>query len=114
MAKSVDPKIIYEELLKIKKGSVISYRELARRVGREAAIRRVATIVGQNTKPIKIPCHRIIKTNGELGEYTYEGKRNPQKKMEILATEGVFFEKQKTKSGKVVYRLKHTKKGAIL
>ncbi len=110
----IDPEQIYAEIKKVSRGSVISYRELAKRTGFPGAIRAIATIVGKNKKPIIIPCHRIIRTNGEVGEYTFIGKRDIAKKIELLQTEGVIFEKHKNSLGKSVYLLKQAKKGAIL
>ncbi len=80
---------VYTELAKIPKGSVITYKELAKRVGVPKAIRRVATIVGKNPNPIIIPCHRVIRSDMTVGEYTYKGKRNQQKKINLLKAEGV-------------------------
>lgn len=104
---------VYKKLSEIPKGAVISYRELAKRVGAPSSIRAVATIVGKNPTPIKIPCHRVIKTNGELGEYTFGQSRNSQKKLELLEKEGVIFEK-KNKNGKTTYKLISAKAGAML
>ena len=47
----------------------ISYSELAALAGRPKAVRTCATICGQNTIPILIPCHRIIAANSKLGGY---------------------------------------------
>ena len=47
----------------------ISYSELAILASRPKAVRTCATICGQNTIPILIPCHRIITANGKLGGY---------------------------------------------
>ncbi|MCL2283995.1 MAG: methylated-DNA--[protein]-cysteine S-methyltransferase [Fibromonadales bacterium] len=48
----------------------ISYSELASLSGRPKAVRTCASICGQNTIPILIPCHRIIAANGKLGGYS--------------------------------------------
>lgn len=82
---------VYSELKKVPKGQVITYKELARKVGKPNAIRRVATIVGQNAMPIIIPCHRVIRSDGQVGEYTYKGKRNQAKKIALLKSEGIKF-----------------------
>ncbi len=65
---------VYKELQKIPKGKVITYKELAKRVGKPTAIRRVATLVGQNPNLTIVPCHRVIRSDGSIGEYTYKGK----------------------------------------
>lgn len=56
-------------MLTLERGELISYGELARRIGRAPAVRAVATAVGQNPISILIPCHRIIRSTGELGNY---------------------------------------------
>lgn len=60
---------VWQELTKIPYGTTISYEELALRIGNPKAVRAVATAVGENPLSIAIPCHRIIRKNGEIGEY---------------------------------------------
>ncbi len=75
---------VYKEISKIKKGKVLTYKELAEKVGSPKAIRAVATIVGKNPNPIMVPCHRVIRSDGKVGEYTYKGKRNQKMKIKLL------------------------------
>lgn len=90
MAKIKDLKEkVYKELSNIKKGSVLTYKELALKVGSPKAIRAVATIVGQNPNPIVVPCHRVIRSDGKVGEYTYKGKRDQKMKIKLLTEEGL-------------------------
>lgn len=86
---------VYEELKQIPKGTVMTYKELASRIGYPKATRRIATIVGQNTNPIVIPCHRVIRSDYQVGEYTYNGKRNQKKKIELLTSEGIHIRNKK-------------------
>jgi O6-methylguanine-DNA--protein-cysteine methyltransferase len=51
--------------------------------------------VGQNQNPIIIPRHRVIKSDYSIGEYTYKGKRNQKKKIELLTSEGVLIKNKK-------------------
>ena len=88
---------VYEEISKIKKGSVLTYKELAEKAGSPKAIRAVATIVGKNPNPIVVPCHRVIRSDYKVGEYTYKGKRNQKMKIKLLTEEGI-----KIKGEKVV------------
>lgn len=60
---------VWQELTKVPYGTTISYEELALRIGNPKAVRAVATAVGENPLSIVIPCHRIIRKNGEIGEY---------------------------------------------
>ncbi len=80
---------VYEEISKIKKGKVLTYKELAEKVGSPKAIRAVATIVGKNPNQIIVPCHRVIRSDFKVGEYTYKGKRNQKMKIKLLQEEGV-------------------------
>ena len=50
-------------------GHVVSYRELAERVGHPGASRAVGTAMATNPVPIVVPCHRVLRTGGALGGY---------------------------------------------
>ena len=50
-------------------GSTSSYAEIARRIGRPTAVRAVANAIAANPISIFIPCHRILLSNGTLGQY---------------------------------------------
>lgn len=52
--------MVWEEIGKIPYGEMVSYTELARRVGRPKAVRAVANACGKNPLPIVIPCHRVV------------------------------------------------------
>lgn len=62
-------KKVWKELQKIPYGGTISYKEQARRIGNQAAIRAVARANGENKIAIIIPCHRVIGANGKLVGY---------------------------------------------
>jgi len=57
---------VWEELGRIPYGVTISYGELARRIGKPAAVRAVGAANGRNPLPIVRPCHRVIGANGSL------------------------------------------------
>ncbi len=78
---------VWREIAKIPKGKVITYKELARRVGKPKAVRAVANAVGANPIPIKIPCHRVIRSDGSLGGYS--GKGGIKTKRKLLLSEGI-------------------------
>lgn len=59
-------KAVWREMLKIPYGETISYQELARRAGREKAVRAAASACAKNGIGIFIPCHRVIGSNGRL------------------------------------------------
>ena len=81
-------KQVYEELLKTKIGDLQSYQGLALNVSPQA-VRAVGTALGKNKIPIFIPCHRIIRKNGNLGNYAL-GREFKQKLIE-LEKKGVSF-----------------------
>jgi AraC family transcriptional regulator of adaptative response/methylated-DNA-[protein]-cysteine methyltransferase len=60
---------VWRALLEVPKGTLVSYGELAAAVGNRAAARAVGTAVGQNPLAYLIPCHRVIRDTGVLGDY---------------------------------------------
>jgi methylated-DNA-[protein]-cysteine S-methyltransferase len=60
---------VWEQLLKIPYGKVISYGDLAKRIGKPNSSRAVGAANGSNPIPIIIPCHRVIGSNGRLTGY---------------------------------------------
>ncbi len=71
----------------IKKGKVMTYQEVAKKVGHPGAARAVGSILKTNYDP-KIPCHRVIRSDGGMGGYNRGGDK---KKLAILEQEGVKF-----------------------
>ncbi|RLC23472.1 MAG: cysteine methyltransferase [Deltaproteobacteria bacterium] len=59
-------KMVWQELVKIPYGEIISYSELAKRIGNPNASRAVGMANGKNPISIIIPCHRVIGKNGSL------------------------------------------------
>tara|TARA_B100002019_G_scaffold161122_1_gene139013 strand:+ start:854 stop:1147 length:294 start_codon:yes stop_codon:yes gene_type:complete len=66
-------KKVWNELLKIPKGETRTYKEIAIAIGQPLAVRAVANACGKNPHPIKIPCHRVIRSDGKLGGYSAPG-----------------------------------------
>ena len=60
---------VWEALLKIPEGAVVSYGDLAAAVGQPNAYRAIGTAVGQNPIAYLIPCHRVLRANGNIGGY---------------------------------------------
>ena len=75
---------VWNEIMKIPYGSVISYLELARLAGRPDAVRAVANINGQNALALMVPCHRVVGSNGRLTGYS----GGLQAKKQLLGLEG--------------------------
>jgi O-6-methylguanine DNA methyltransferase len=68
----------------IPRGRTLTYKEVAERAGRPYAFRAVGTILSKNYNP-KIPCHRVIRSDGKPGNYN----RGMMRKIELLRREGV-------------------------
>jgi AraC family transcriptional regulator of adaptative response/methylated-DNA-[protein]-cysteine methyltransferase len=62
---------VWEALLRIPTGTVISYESLAASLGMPAAARAVSNAVAHNPVAVLIPCHRVIRKMGELGGYQW-------------------------------------------
>lgn len=74
---------VWEALLKVPAGSVVSYSALAREVERPDAVRAVAGAVAGNVVAWLIPCHRVIRQSGWLGGYRW----GPPRKLAMLSRE---------------------------
>ncbi len=74
---------VKEIVRNIPRGSTMTYKEVAIKAGNPNAARAVARVMASNYDP-KIPCHRVIRSDGTLGGYNRGGIL---KKQEILATE---------------------------
>ncbi len=60
---------VWKELLKIKSGTTVTYGQIARKIGKPAAMRAVGSAVGKNTVSIVVPCHRVV--NEASGKINY-------------------------------------------
>ena len=69
----------------IPRGEVMTYKEVAGKAGHPKAARAVANLMAANYDP-KVPCHRVIRSDGNLGGYNRGGV---DKKRAILQSEGV-------------------------
>ncbi len=74
---------VLEIVKKIPKGKVLTYKEVAKKAGSVGASRAVGSILKQNYNP-DIPCHRVIRSDGLIGEYN-RGRAN---KIKLLRAEG--------------------------
>jgi O-6-methylguanine DNA methyltransferase len=67
-------------------GEVRPYSWIAAEIGRPRAVRAVGTALGHNPVPLIVPCHRVVRTDGTIGQYSLGG---PENKRAILAAEGL-------------------------
>jgi O-6-methylguanine DNA methyltransferase len=70
----------------IPRGEVRTYGWIAEQIGRPAAVRAVGTALRKNPVPVLIPCHRVVRGDGHIGDYALGGSHAKQL---ILASEGV-------------------------
>jgi methylated-DNA-[protein]-cysteine S-methyltransferase len=80
---------VLRKIRTIPAGQVRSYQWVAKAIGAERAVRAVGTALAKNPVPFLIPCHRVIRSDGCLGEYSGGG---PSVKAKLLAFEGVELE----------------------
>ena len=78
---------VWKYLKTIKKGHVKTYLDVAKARNKPKAVRAVANAIGKNPYPPKIPCHRVIKSDGSLGGYSGQGGIRTKKK--LLKSEGI-------------------------
>ena len=66
---------VWEALLAIPSGRLTSYSAIAQAINKPSAARAVGTAIGKNEVALLIPCHRVIKSIGEIGHYRWEHSR---------------------------------------
>jgi O-6-methylguanine DNA methyltransferase len=77
---------VLRKTMEIPFGEVRPYAWIAREIERPRAVRAVGSVLAGNPVPFVIPCHRVVRTDGHIGEY---GAGGPEAKREVLAVEGV-------------------------
>jgi O-6-methylguanine DNA methyltransferase len=77
---------VWRKALDIPRGEVRPYGWVAGEIGRPRAVRAVGTALGHNPVPLIVPCHRVVRTDGTIGQYSLGG---PENKRTILASEGL-------------------------
>ena len=78
---------VWSYLRKIPRGTVKTYSQVAKDIGKPLAVRAVANAIGKNPYAPKIPCHRVIRSDGSLGGYS--GKGGIKTKRFLLKKEGI-------------------------
>jgi O-6-methylguanine DNA methyltransferase len=77
---------VWSKALEIPRGEVRPYGWIAAEIGRPRAVRAVGTALAHNPVPLVVPCHRVVRSDGLIGQYSLGG---PGNKRAILATEGL-------------------------
>ncbi len=78
---------VWNYLKKIPRGTIKSYMQVAKAVGKPNAVRAIANAIGKNPYPPQIPCHRVIRSDGSIGGYS--GKGGIKTKRKLLKKEGI-------------------------
>ena len=69
---------VWQALREIPAGSTASYAEIAERIGAPKAVRAVAQACGANSIAVAVPCHRVVRSNGDLSGYRWGVERKQQ------------------------------------
>lgn len=77
---------VWLKALEIPHGEVRPYGWIAGEIGRPKAVRAVGSALGHNPVPLIVPCHRVVRSDGLIGQYSLGG---PENKRTILRSEGV-------------------------
>lgn len=80
---------VYNILVRIPKGKITTYGDIAKALGCPNASRAIGKILNKNPNPIVVPCHRVVMSNGKIGGYALGKARKKQ----LLKKEGVRFMK---------------------
>jgi len=88
----------YQILKEVPKGKVTTYKILANVLGTKA-YRAVGSAMKNNPYAPRVPCHRVIKSNGEIGEYAF----GVQKKIALLEKEGIEIKNNKIDLNRFLY-----------
>src|SRR5260221_7564897 len=76
---------VWHKALEIPRGEVRPYGWVATEIGGPKAVRAVGTALGHNPVPLIVPCHRVVRSDGMIGQYSLGG---PENKRTILTEEG--------------------------
>jgi AraC family transcriptional regulator of adaptative response/methylated-DNA-[protein]-cysteine methyltransferase len=74
---------VWQELQRIPSGQTASYQDIAKRIGNPRAVRAVANACASNPVALVVPCHRVVRTDGDSGGYRW----GPKRKQALLARE---------------------------
>ena len=77
---------VWSKALEIPRGEVRPYGWIAAEIGRPRAVRAVGSALAHNPVPLVVPCHRVVRSDGLIGQYSLGG---PSNKRTILAAEGL-------------------------
>ncbi len=89
---------VYQQLSKVPKGKVTTYKELAKSLGVKA-YQAVGAALRENPYAPKIPCHRVVSSDGTIGGFKgYKTGETIDEKIQMLKKEGIEFDNGKVKN----------------
>lgn len=91
---------VFKKLLEVPPGKVTTYGELAKAVGLRNGQRVIGRIMNKNPYPVIVPCHRVIKSDGQIGGYAWGEKI----KTRMLSKEGIKIKNGKIVDKKIIFR----------
>lgn len=101
--KSFSEKVL-ELTRKIPRGKVTTYSEIARATGKPGASRAVGNALRRNACPDRIPCYRVVRSDGSAGGYS--GVLNSREKIRRLERDGIMVRKGRMELGKYLHKFK--------
>ena len=96
---------VYAVVANVPRGRVVTYGEVARLCGATGAARAVGNAMNKNPYAPKVPCHRVIKSSGEIGGFA-SGTKN---KIKLLKKEGIEIKNDKIDLNQYLYTFSHRK-----
>lgn len=76
---------VYAVVARIPRGQTRTYGQVAAAAGHPGAARAVGTLMSRNLDAKRVPCHRVVRADGKVGDYAFGG---PKRKLELLKKEG--------------------------
>ena len=74
---------VLRKALEIPSGEVRPYSWIAREIGHPGAVRAAGSALAKNPVPLLIPCHRVVRSDGHIGNYSLGGARNKRRLLEV-------------------------------
>jgi methylated-DNA-[protein]-cysteine S-methyltransferase len=91
---------VFSVCKKIPKGKITTYKEIAIDIKNNNSSRAIGNALNKNTNLIKIPCHRVIRSNGEIGGYA----KGQKEKIKLLKSEGIEIKNNKINLEKYLFK----------
>ncbi len=105
MSKESFPQLVYRYCSLIPKGKISTYKEIAQALNNPGASRAVGNALNKNPFAPLVPCHRVIRSNGEVGGFA----SGPKRKIAILRQEGIIIKENKIDLNKYLYEFNSKK-----